>query len=51
MKIKTLHHGSGFKEILKMEKKAGKKPLVRFLIENKQEALNLQGLINNSSTK
>lgn len=51
MKIRTLDHGSGFKEILKMEKRAGKKPLVRFLIENKQEALNLQCLINSSSTK
>ena len=49
LKIKSLKHGSGFKEILKIKKKARKKPLVRFLIENKEEALNLQKAINNLS--
>ena len=48
LKIKTLKHGSGFKEILKMEKRAGKKPLVRFLIENKDEAVKFKEAINSA---
>ena len=49
LKIKTLNHGSGFKKILKMEKRAGKKPLVRFLIENKDEAVKFKEAINSVS--